>query len=305
MIQRTSLNDQSHWLSVTQPTKEDMATLVHNYGVTRELLRYALDPYEKARVEIDSDAKVTLFIFDVVLPSHNVSEAETAPIGLMVARKNLLTFTTDKTDFVNDELSARLARLKAAGKKVDCLDFVIGIMYDFTTAYFTPIRHADGERQRLQRNLQKNMDRSAITSLMEIETGLVYILSSITGNISLLQEFKHRLRTILKDDQLESLDDVIVEAQQGLEMAQMASTLSQRVSSAYSKVLDSRLNETMRFLTVYSIILAIPPIVSGFYGENVKLPGADLDWAWQLTIIITLIMIVLSIWFIFNKHFWK
>lgn len=88
-------------------------------------------------------------------------------------------------------------------------------------------------------------------------------------------------------------------------MAQMASTLSQRVSSASSKVLDSRLNETMRFLTVYSIVLAIPPIVSGFYGENVKLPGADLDWAWQLTIMITLIMIVLSIWFIFNKHFWK
>lgn len=149
------------------------------------------------------------------------------------------------------------------------------------------------------------MDRSAITSLMEIETGSVYILSSITGNISLLQEFKHRLRNLLNDDQLESLDDVIVEAQQGLEMAQMASTLSQRVSSASSKVLDSRLNETMRFLTVYSIVLAIPPIVSGFYGENVKLPGADLDWAWQLTIMITLIMIVLSIWFIFNKHFWK
>lgn len=149
MIQRTSLNEPSHWLSVTQPTKEDMAALVHNYGVTRELLRYALDPYEKARVEIDPEAKVTLFIFDVVLPSHNVSEAETAPIGLMVANKNLLTFTTDKTDFVNDELSARLARLKAAGKKVNCLDFVIGIMYDFTTAYFTPIRHADGERQRL------------------------------------------------------------------------------------------------------------------------------------------------------------
>lgn len=149
------------------------------------------------------------------------------------------------------------------------------------------------------------MDRSAITSLMEIETGSVYILSSITGNISLLQEFKHRLRNLLNDDQLESLDDVIVEAQQGLEMAQMASTLSQRVSSASSKVLDSRLNETMRFLTVYSIVLAIPPIVSGFYGENVNLPGADLDWAWQLTIMITLIMIVLSIWFIFNKHFWK
>jgi magnesium transporter len=37
----------------------------------------------------------------------------------------------------------------------------------------------------------------------------------------------------------------------------------------------------------------------------VKLPGADLEWAWQLTIVITLILIALSIWVIFNKHNWK
>ena len=89
-------------------------------------------------------------------------------------------------------------------------------------------------------------------------------------------------------------------------MAQMTSDVVSRVSSAYSNVLDSNLNQTMKFLTVYSIILAIPPIVSGFYGENVKsLPFAQNDWAWQITVIITLIFIALSIWFMFNKRWWK
>ena len=88
--------------------------------------------------------------------------------------------------------------------------------------------------------------------------------------------------------------------QQGLEMAQMTSDVSARVSDAYSKVLDSNLNQTMKFLTIYSIVLAIPPIVSGFYGENV----AQSEWAWQITIAITLIMILLSIWFLFNRHWW-
>ncbi|MGY0303539.1 CorA family divalent cation transporter [Limosilactobacillus fermentum] len=64
-------------------------------------------------------------------------------------------------------------------------------------------------------------------------------------------------------DQQSDLDDVIIEAQQGLEMAQMTSDVTGRVSDAYSKVLDSNLNQTMKFLTVYSIILSIPPIVSG------------------------------------------
>lgn len=305
MIAQHSLNFKSHWISVDQPSQKEMEALVTTYGVTEELLRYAIDPYEKARVEIDHDAGVTLLIFDVVLPTHSASEPETAPIGLMIARDNILTFTNQQTSFINQKLTAKIANLKASQQELGNIDFIISILYDFTTAYFAPIRRSDGVRQRMQRNLQKNMDRAAITKLMEIETGLVYILSSAQGNIALLQEFKRRFKNTLTADQLENLDDVIIEAQQGLEMAQMASSLAQRVSSAYSKVLDSRLNETMRFLTVYSIILAIPPIVSGFYGENVHLPMADSSWSWQFTIILTLVMIVLSIWFIFNKHFWK
>ena len=107
-------------------------------------------------------------------------------------------------------------------------------------------------------------------------------------------------------DQQSDLDDVIIEAQQGLEMAQMTSDVTGRVSDSYSKVLDSNLNQTMKFLTVYSIILSIPPIVSGFYGENVKsLPFANNDFAWQITVIITLIMVAISIWLIFNKRWWR
>jgi magnesium transporter len=305
MIEQHSLNFKSHWVSVNEPTPHEMNALVEKYGVTEELLRYAIDPYEKARVEVDMEAGVTLLIFDVVLPTHDVSEPETAPVGMMIARDNILTFTSEPTSFINQQLTTKIDKLHAAHKQVGNIDFIIQVLYDFTTAYFVPIRRSDGDRQRMQRNLQKNMDRAAITKLMEIETGLVYILSSAQGNISLLQEFKRRFKNTLTEDQLENLDDVIIEAQQGLEMAQMASTLAQRFSSAYNKVLDSRLNETMRFLTVYSIILAIPPIVSGFYGENVKLPLADSSWSWQFTIIITLVLIVLSIWFIFNKHFWK
>ena len=82
----------------------------------------------------------------------------------------------------------------------------------------------------------------------------------------------------------------------------MTSDVSARVSDPYSKLLD----QTMKFLTVYSIVLAIPPIVSGFYGENVKtLPFAQNDFAWQITIIITLILMALCIWFVFNRHWWK
>ena len=111
---------------------------------------------------------------------------------------------------------------------------------------------------------------------MEIETGLVYILTSLKGNVSLLEEFKRRFGNHITTKQYNDLDDVIVEAQQGLEMAQMTSDVSARVSNAYSKVLDSDLNQTMKYPHhLFNSILSIPTIVSGF---TVKTSNYPREW---------------------------
>lgn len=70
--------------------------------------------------------------------------------------------------------------------------------------------------------------------------------------------------------------------------------------AAYGNILNNRLNQTMKFLTVWSLVLAVPPIVSGFYGMNVKLPLADHSEAWLDTLVITLGlvlgMVILYLW---------
>ena len=305
MLSAELINEQSYWISVFEPLPHEREDLINKYEVTKELLDYAIDPYEKARVEVDRDAGVTLLIFDVYVPTHEVSAPQTAPIGIMLTANNVLTFTNAQTNFVNGILAKQLNTMKKRGPVNDRFDFILPTLYKLSTSYFGPIRRADQQRQQIQRNLQNHTERKAITEFMEIETGLVYILTSLKGNVSLLEEFKRRFGSRMSHRQLNDLDDIIIEAQQGLEMAQMTSDVSARVSDAYSKVLDSNLNQTMKFLTIYSIVLAIPPIVSGFYGENVRsLPFAQSEWAWQITIAITLIMILLSIWFLFNRHWW-
>ena len=305
MLSAELINEQSYWINVFEPLPHEREDLINKYEVTKELLDYAIDPYEKARVEVDRDAGVTLLIFDVYVPTHEVSAPQTAPIGIMLTANNVLTFTNAQTNFVNGILAKQLKTMKKRGPVNDRFDFILPTLYKLSTSYFGPIRRADQQRQQIQRNLQNHTERKAITEFMEIETGLVYILTSLKGNVSLLEEFKRRFGSRMSHRQLNDLDDIIIEAQQGLEMAQMTSDVSARVSDAYSKVLDSNLNQTMKFLTIYSIVLAIPPIVSGFYGENVRsLPFAQSEWAWQITIAITLIMILLSIWFLFNRHWW-
>ncbi|MDO4902775.1 MAG: magnesium transporter CorA family protein [Limosilactobacillus sp.] len=306
MLSKEQINDHSHWISVFEPLPGERAELIEKYEVTKELLDYAIDPYEKARVEVDPDAGVTLLIFDVYVPTHEHTSPQTAPIGIMLTRNNIITFTNAQTNFVNGIIASQMGALQKRGEITDQLNLVIPVLYRLSTNYFGPLRRVDQQRQLIQQNLQKRTGRKAITEFMEIETGLVYILTSLKGNVSLLEEFKRRMSNRLSIRQMNDLDDVIVEAQQGLEMAQMTSDVSERVSNAYSKVLDSDLNQTMKYLTIYSIVLSIPTIVSGFYGENVKyLPFANGEWSWLITIIITVVLMLVCIIFMVKQHWWK
>ncbi len=262
MLTTEQINDHSKWISIFEPLPHERLDLIEKYEVTQELLDYAIDPYEKARVEIDPDAGVTLLIFDVYVPTHAVTAPQTAPIGIMLTANNIITFTNAKTNFVNGIIANQLQLLKKHEENGDKLNLVFPVLYRLSTDYFGPLRRADQQRQEIQRNLQRRTGRQAITQFMEIETGLVYILTSLKGNVSLLEEFKRRFGNHITTKQYNDLDDVIVEAQQGLEMAQMTSDVSARVSNAYSKVLDSDLNQTMKYLTIYSIVLSIPTIVS-------------------------------------------
>lgn len=305
MLTTEQINDHSKWISIFEPLPHERLDLIEKYEVTQELLDYAIDPYEKARVEIDPDAGVTLLIFDVYVPTHAVTAPQTAPIGIMLTANNIITFTNAKTNFVNGIIANQLQLLKKHGGNDDKLNLVFPVLYRLSTDYFGPLRRADQQRQEIQQNLQRRTGRQAITQFMEIETGLVYILTSLKGNVSLLEEFKRRFGNHITTKQYNDLDDVIVEAQQGLEMAQMTSDVSARVSNAYSKVLDSDLNQTMKYLTIYSIVLSIPTIVSGFYGENVKLPLANGTYSWVFTIFITIVLMLACVIFLINRHWWK
>jgi magnesium transporter len=304
MLTVTPVTPHLNWINVQNPTSEETIKLVTQYQVTDEMLAYAIDPDERARVEADPRANITLLIFDVYCVPEDDAESQTAPIGIMFTNDNLITFTTEQTNFVTELLEEQVDHKSDTQHINDQIDLVLPMLYQLSTDYFAPIRQADSQRVEIQRSLERRTDRKAIAAFVNLETGLIYILTSLRGNVSLLKDLKRRSRN-LTTQQTNDLDDVLIEAEQGLEMATMTSNIIERISNAYSKVLDSNLNNTMRFLTIYSIVLTIPSIVFGFFGQNVHLPFESSPIGWELTIMVMLVLAVLTMWLLMNNHWWR
>ena len=60
-------------------------------------------------------------------------------------------------------------------------------------------------------------------------------------------------------------------------------------------------NRIMKIFTFISLLLMPATLVASFYGMNVKLPFADYSWAWPM-ILAAMIVMVVSIWFVFKKR---
>ena len=70
----------------------------------------------------------------------------------------------------------------------------------------------------------------------------------------------------------------------------------QQLSGTYNNVLNNNLNDTMKLLTVISILLTIPDIVTGFFGMNVQIPFTEHSHGWGIALgIIIAIWILVSV----------
>lgn len=288
------------WIQVSEPNPTERKQLIGQFNLTNELIFYATDPNESARMEYDNVNHSMLMIFDVVTPEG--AQAVTSPIGVIFQEGHLFTFTNDVTEYINDTfLHPDNNQAALPDDQISALDVVLNGLYSLVTDYVTALVGINRRRKGIQERLShaKYLQKE-VNALLELETNLIYYLNSLQSNIAVLEGLKRHESERLTSFQNEHIEDILVELRQATDMATMAQDVVTSVSNAYSNLVNNDLNWTMKILTVFSILLTVPTIVSGFWGENVKLPLMNNPYGWQITIAIMFIIMA-----IFSYFLWK
>ena len=79
----------------------------------------------------------------------------------------------------------------------------------------------------------------------------------------------------LKEDDKDDVEDISIDLEQVIARCKSLLRTITNVRDSYRAVMDTRLNETIRLLTVITVALTIPTMIAGLYGMNVPVPGAD------------------------------
>ena len=267
-IVRIDTFEEGSWVNLVNPTEEEINSVNSALNVEMDFLKAALDEEERARIESDSGQTLIIVDIPIVDKEGKMNVYTTIPLAIILIKHIIITVClkedTILSDFINNKVKSFLTQYKTR--------FVLQILYKNATRYLQYLKHIDKTSSRIEQEVYKSMKNKEVIQMLKLEKSLVYFSTGLKSNevvLEKLMKYEH-IKNYPEDTEL--LEDVIIENKQAIEMANIYSSILSGTMDAFTSVISNNLNIVMKFLTSVTIVMAIPTMVSSFFGMNVNIP---------------------------------
>lgn len=253
------------WISAIAPTESEIETLT-SLGIDSGFVRAALDEEEASRIEQENGQ--VLVIVDLPIAQKEEEKTivySTMPMGIIITDKNIITVCLRENSVVS-ELEQGIVRGVQTHLRTQ---FVLLILLRIVTRFVQYLKQIDKISSYSEKQLHKTMRNKELIQLLSLEKSLVYFSTSLKANEVTLEKI-HRGRIIrLYEEDEDLLEDVLVEVRQAVEMCGIFTNILSNTMDAFSSIINNNLNIVMKILTSLTVLMAIPTMISGFWGMNV------------------------------------
>lgn len=277
------------WVILSSPRSEELSSVAESCNIDLKDIRSALDREEISRIEVED--LYTNIIVDIpsITIKNKRSVYTTIPLSIIYNDDNVITVCLEDNPVIK--------RLKNSTgiytyKKTQ---LIYKILLINARLYMEDLIKINSMRAAIEERVST---KETLAELYELEKCLVYFKTSLRSNELVLNRLG-KLKSLVKYEEDEELfEDVIIEYKQAMEMTQIYYDILDNTISKYSALMDFELNNAMKLLTSLTIVMAIPTVVSGFFGMNViNMPFAQSPqgfWSiFMLTFIICLATLLL------------
>lgn len=271
------------WININSDLISEYSSIYDTYEIDDEMIEYALDKNERAHMEYNRRTKTLVVIYNVLNLSKEENHYETIPLTLIVRQNQIVTISNSQNEYIIDAIVEELEE----NLHWNVFNLLLHSLFVISEHYFPVIEKLNKEQQNISKLLRKKTTKNNLFALSDLEIGGMYLVSATKQNAVVLEQLKTQQAFKEFDDfEREQLEDNIIEAKQLVEMTDLHLQILRQISGTYNNVLNNNLNDTMKFLTVISILMTIPDIVTGFFGMNVQIPLTELRYGWAIILFI-------------------
>lgn len=285
-----------NWINVVSPSDEEIKTICENINIQEDFIRYALDPEEKARIDVEDDDNTILFIVDTPIMEieSGAKVYSTAPIGVIFVRDDyIITVSLNKNPILEDLEKKKIKNIITYKKS----RMLLQLFYSNAEMFLNLLKKLNKETEIAENVLKNSMKNKALLKLLSLEKGLVYFTTSLKSNEVVMEKTMRGNLIKLYDEDEDILEDAIIENKQAIEMAKIYRDILTGTMDAYASIISNNLNGVMKYLTSITIILAIPTMIASYWGMNVPVPLQENPFGFVLIVIFSILIgVIASVW---------
>ena len=257
------------WINLVNPSQSESMEVAEHFNIDIADLRAPLDAEESSRIVVEDDYKLIIVDVPILEDRNNQAYYVTIPLGIILTENTIITTCLEELSLFELFRNNRLRNFYTFMRS----RFVFQILYRNAQLYLSALRIIDRKSEDIEKRLHEATRNEELIDLMELEKTIVYFKASLKMNERIVKKLagsSSLLRKYEEDEDL--LEDVIIENKQAREMVEMYSKILSRMADTFSSIVSNNLNLVMKFLAAMTIILAIPTVISSFFGMNVAVP---------------------------------
>lgn len=288
------------WINLVNPSEEEIKDVCESINIQDDFIRDALDNEEKARIDREENDDTILFVVDVPIIEKGEENDiyTTMPLGMIIVRDDFFITVSLKKNKVIEDFEKRKVKYFQTYKKSR---FILQILYLNSSYYLTFLKQINKETEIAEYILKNSMKNKELLKLLSLEKGLVYFTTSLKSNEIVMEKtMKGKIIKLYEEDE-DILEDAITENRQAIEMAKIYSDILNGTMDAYASIISNNLNGVMKFLTSITIVLAVPTMMSSFWGMNVELPFQHNPFGFVIMLIVAIILTLIVTWWLKKK----
>ena len=260
------------WINAADPSPEELARVARETGLDLDYLSYPLDPDERSRFEREDGQLLIIMQTSYRLAEDSDIPYDTVPLGILHTDHCLVTVCAlPENPVIKDVLGGLVRRVSTVKKN----RLTLQLFLRNAQRFLIDVRQINKRVDAIEDKLENSQQNRELLNLLKLEKSLVYFLTGLKANEAMMERVKRDRIFEMYEEDSDLLDDVLIENLQAIEMASIASNILTSMAGAFASVISNNVNQVVKVLTVTTILVAIPTLVTSVFGMNVPIPFHD------------------------------
>lgn len=281
------------WIAATSPTDQELDQLAEDFGLDRDNLADAIDPYEAPRVEVE-DKQVYIFTRYCYPEGLDIA---TEPLLIISTDEHLITIQRTETDIL-----ARLANDDIEFVTTQKTKTILQMLHEINLSYEKQLNRTSKRILQLRARMRSGeISKREFIGIIELEEDLNEFLSALQPQALLFSSLLGGKYLKLYEQDRDIIEDIERSTGELIEQLRGRLRTLGNMRAAYDAIATTNLNATFKRLTSIAIFLTIPTIIGGLWGMNVPVPMEHMQYAFWYVLGIVAVLITSAIWFFHRK----